>query len=147
MLTIFSYLTAFLIFMLVNKVILVLVLIPFKPLIGINKKLQYFASFIYALLASFIGVYLYIIISDNSSLSLSWFMLLIPAIILSIVDHQRIEKAKKGISGIRFILEANNEPESYDQKIDVRNEQVGSYSRIFGFLLALYLFMAGEPFF
>jgi hypothetical protein len=147
MLTIFSYLTAFLIFMLANKIILALVFIPFKPLVDINKKLQYVASFIYASLASLIGVYLYIIISDNTSLTLSWFMLLIPAIILSIVDHQRIEKAKQGLSGVRFILEANNEPESYDQKIDIRNEQVGCYSRIFGFLLALYLLMAGEPFF
>ncbi len=126
---------------------LAVVFIPFKPLVDINQKLQYVASFIYASLASFIGVYLYIVISDNTSLTLSWFMLLIPAIILSIVDHQRIDKAKKGLSGVKLMLESNNEPESYNQKIDIRNEQVGSYSRIFGFLLALYLLMEGEPFF
>jgi len=147
MLTIFSYLTAFLIFMLANKIMLAVVFIPFKPLVDINQKLQYVASFIYASLASFIGVYLYIVISDNTSLTLSWFMLLIPAIILSIVDHQRIDKAKKGLSGVKLMLESNNEPESYNQKIDIRNEQVGSYSRIFGFLIALYLLMEGEPFF
>ncbi len=126
---------------------LAVVFIPFKPLVDINQKLQYVASFIYASLASFIGVYLYIVISDNTSLTLSWFMLLIPAIILSIVDHQRIDKAKKGLSGVKLMLESNNESESYNQKIDIRNEQVGSYSRIFGFLLALYLLMEGEPFF
>lgn len=144
---ILSYIIAFFVVALINRIMMPIVYLPSKPLVDINKKLQYVVSFVYASMASFFGVYVYVIISDNTSLTLSWFMLLIPAVVLTINDQYRIEKAKKGLSGVKFILEANKEPESYDQKIDIRNEQVAFYSRIFGFLIALTSFMTGEPFF
>lgn len=146
MIAFLSYIVSLIVHSLVNRVMLIVAYLPTKPLVDINKKFQYVISFVYAILAGFLGSYCYIILADNSIFFLSYFMLLLPALIFFISDQNRISKAKRGTSGVKTILEANMEPESYIQNIDIRNEQICCYSRVLGYLLAILLFMSNEPF-
>ena len=144
MITIGSYLTAYVLSLIVNLVSALLVVV-------VNPLTQRFpgVAIVGNLLAAFAGglgaVWLYTILAEHTPLELTYGMLLLPALAGLWNDQGRIARAKAGMSGVRATMEAWGDLESYDATIDVRSEQAAQLGRVIGYLTGLALFVGGAP--
>lgn len=145
--TVLSYAISFFVAGLINRIMIYVSFAPGRFLVSFNKKLQYPLCFFYGVSASFLGVYGYVAISDNTALHLTWLIILIPSIILILNDLNRINNVKKGESGMKRVLIKLNDEQSYSEKIDLMNERIVFYSRVIGYLIAVILFLQNEPLF
>lgn len=77
----------------------------------------------------------------------SWFMFIVPGILMYRNDMLRLRWAKSGTSGVRAIFERAGEPESYSQSHDVWMERAHLGGDMFGWVIATNLFLQSAEFF
>jgi len=141
-----SYITAFILNGVVNMIAL-FILVSFQPLITKYRWFIPVASFLYAFVAGAGAVWIYTVLSQNTFLELTYFMLLVPAIFQLLNDMKRVDLAKQGLSGAKRMLENIDDLESYDQAIEVKAELSVKFGRVIGFVISILLFLGGAPLF
>lgn len=146
MILVTSYIVAFILNGMVNMVAL-LILIPFKPLILRCRSFSPVAHFLYAFVSGAGSVWAYTALSHSTFLELAYFMLLVPAMFQLMNDMKRVSLAKRGLSGVKWVLESIEDQESYNQATDIRSEQGAEFGRSTGFIIGMALFVGNAPFF
>lgn len=143
---ILSYIVAFITTMLVTNLVYLSIII-FKPLTDRFPFLMPVSHFVVSVSGAVTAVYAYVLIAEKTFLTVSYFMILLPTLFMLANNINRVSKAKKGISGVRRIMELRDEGHLYNQRIDILNEQFSEVGFSAGFLIGMAFFIGKAGFF
>lgn len=147
MLTILSYISVFLVFMMANYLVE-------KSIFGLlskDREPRRWALVVmgplYAFLSMYVGVWFAIILVDNTRLYLSLLMVLIPASLLAGRDLYRIYSARHGYSNVKILMYESGNAGFYDQKQDVLVSRLTFWFRCIGLWAGQVVLIGPAPFF
>ena len=88
-----------------------------------------------------------VLLCDKLNIKPTLLMVIIPGALTIENNISRINRAKKGIANVKHMLENSDESDSYEQKLDVRNEYGHLIGDVTGLLLSTIYFLSNASLF
>jgi hypothetical protein len=114
------------------------------------RKIKLIMPIILAVLdiaSNFIAVFIIVLLCDKLNIKPTLLMVIIPGALTIENNISRINRAKKGIANVKHMLENSDESDSYEQKLDVRNEYGHLIGDVTGLLLSTIYFLSNASLF
>jgi len=146
----FATLASYVIAYVISSVCGLLATFALLPLLGLlrrHRALTPYARFLIDGFFTGLAVFLVAYLPTFTPLRAAYAMVLIPAVRLATNAFRRLDAAKEGRSGARALMEQDGTLADYDQVNDIRTERGTVIGIIVGYVLALFLFFPGRPFF
>ena len=118
---------------------------PIKSLFKKSKSLLYITALPVNIASNFFAVFLIVSICNKLNIQPTLLMVIIPGILSIQNGNSRIKRAKEGASNVKSMLDNSGEPESYDQKSDIKTEYINQIGDILGLILGVLYFLYNAP--
>jgi hypothetical protein len=124
---------------------LLILIPPLRLLLTRLKSLLYVFTLSINIASNFFAVFLIVSICNKLNIQPTLLMVIIPGILSIRNGNSRIKRAKEGASNVKNMLDNSGEPESYDQKSDIKTEYINQIGDIVGLILGALYFLYNAP--